>query len=177
MSEWILMQEVVRRLTRSGHRTEPNVRAFLCSLFHNRQVRWRGSRRGVELHRGDLARVHHEHQRVSREFGETMRAVRAGMSAQAIQRLVDGERSQTPVAPARRGNPSDTKGKKPTGRNLNQQILRSFDELCANNEVTYARGGIRAAAKKLSLQSPDYSLKHIEKLISPLFRERQSRQR
>jgi hypothetical protein len=80
---WIQMSEAVRRLARTGRRTEPNIRAFLSNLFRNGLVRWRGSPRGVELHRGDLARVHLEHRRVSREFGETMCAVRAGMSASA----------------------------------------------------------------------------------------------
>jgi predicted outer membrane protein len=173
---WIQMSEAVRRLARTGHRTEPNVRAFLSNLFRNGLVRWRGSPLGVELHRGDLALVHLEHRRVSREFATTMRAVRAGMSAQA-QELTTTPVSRPPPPPPLPLPLPPTQGKKPTGRNLNPQILRSFDNLCADNQITYARGGLRAAAKKLSQQFPDYSLKHIEKLISPMFRQHQSRQR
>ena len=62
-----------------------------------------------------------------------------------------------------------TSGRKPGGRTSDTEILSMFEVMCAEGKVSFEHGGKRDAARAIHERYPNYSLKHVERLITGLY--------
>jgi hypothetical protein len=73
--------------------------------------------------------------------------------------------------PADPASTPERRGRKPDGRAQWEEIVRGFRRMVDEDQVSYAHGGRRAAARVLLAQFPDYQLKSIEGIIGPEYQQ------